>query len=64
MPEVNCPKCDAPITYTEAEEGKAVKCSSCGADVLALKAAEKLISLKCAGCGGILMPSGNQAGRV
>lgn len=54
MPEVKCPKCDTPITYTEAEEGKAVKCSSCGADVLALAAAEKLISLKCAGCGGAI----------
>jgi hypothetical protein len=54
MPELNCPKCDAAITYTEADAGKAVKCASCGADVLALEAAEKLISLKCAGCGGVI----------
>lgn len=52
MPEVKCPKCDAAITYNEADAGKAVKCASCGAEVLAVDATEKLLSLKCAGCGG------------
>lgn len=52
MPEVKCPKCEAAITYTDADAGKAVKCASCGAEVFAVEAAEKLISLKCAGCGG------------
>ncbi len=54
MPKVKCPKCEAAITYTDAEAGKAVKCASCGADVLAIDAAEKLISMKCAGCGGAI----------
>jgi DNA-directed RNA polymerase subunit RPC12/RpoP/ABC-type cobalt transport system substrate-binding protein len=54
MPELNCPKCDAPIAYEEADGGKAIKCTNCGADVLAIEAAEKLISLKCAGCGGAI----------
>ena len=54
MPEVKCPKCDAAIAYTDADAGQAVKCASCGADVFALEAAEKLISLKCAGCGGAI----------
>jgi DNA-directed RNA polymerase subunit RPC12/RpoP len=54
MPELKCPKCDAPITYAEADAGKAVKCAKCGADVLALGAADKLLSLKCAGCGGAI----------
>jgi primosomal protein N' len=31
MAEVKCPKCDAPITYTDADEGKALECDGCGA---------------------------------
>lgn len=54
MPEVKCPKCEAAISYTDADAGKAVKCASCGAEVFAVEAAEKLISLKCAGCGGTI----------
>ncbi|HUV86144.1 MAG TPA: hypothetical protein VMX79_03440 [bacterium] len=54
MPEVKCPKCDTAIPYTDADAGKAVKCASCGAEVFAVEAAEKLISLKCAGCGGTI----------
>jgi DNA-directed RNA polymerase subunit RPC12/RpoP len=54
MPELKCPKCNAAITYTEADAGKAVKCASCGAEVFAIEAAEKLISLKCTGCGGTI----------
>jgi len=54
MPELNCPKCNTPLPYTEADAGKAIKCTNCGADVLAIEAAEKLISMKCAGCGGAI----------
>ena len=54
MPELNCPKCNTPLSYAEADAGKAIKCANCGADVLAVEAAEKLISMKCAGCGGAI----------
>jgi DNA-directed RNA polymerase subunit RPC12/RpoP/ABC-type cobalt transport system substrate-binding protein len=54
MPELNCPKCNTPLSYTEADTGKAIKCTNCGADVLAIETAEKLLSLKCAGCGGAI----------
>jgi LSD1 subclass zinc finger protein len=54
MPELTCPKCQKPIPYQETDAGKAVKCPSCGTDVIVLRAAEKLISLKCASCGGAL----------
>jgi len=54
MPEIKCPKCGAAISYDDADAGKAVNCPSCGADVLAVKGADQLISLKCAGCGGTI----------
>jgi DNA-directed RNA polymerase subunit RPC12/RpoP len=54
MAEVECPKCGTPITYTDADEGKALECRSCGAAVIAVKAAQKIISLKCAACGGAI----------
>jgi DNA-directed RNA polymerase subunit M/transcription elongation factor TFIIS len=31
MAEVKCPKCGAPITYTDADERKALECRGCGA---------------------------------
>jgi DNA-directed RNA polymerase subunit RPC12/RpoP len=54
MAELKCPKCDAAITYGDADIGKAIKCPNCSAEVFALKAAQELTSLKCASCGGAM----------
>jgi DNA-directed RNA polymerase subunit RPC12/RpoP len=64
MAEVKCPKCGAPITYDEADEGKALECGACGAAVIAAKAAQKIISLKCPACGGAIEPRAGMAEAV
>jgi len=57
MPEIKCPQCNAAIPYADADEGKAVKCPSCNAAVLAIRAADKLLGLKCTECGGVMNTS-------
>ncbi len=43
MAEVKCPKCDTPITYKDADEGKALECGGCGAGAQRLRFGYELV---------------------
>jgi hypothetical protein len=44
MPEIKCPKCKAPITYTDADEGDALERAACDGEVERLESCSTQIS--------------------